>query len=107
MRPRLLLGQTLFAREKFAESITIALPIYQNTQDRETGKLLAANYVGLKNWASALVYLEKLLESATELSVLNLAAECYINLNLPEKALPLLQKSLELYQSSEQEAAIS
>jgi len=96
MKPRLLLGQTLFAREKFADSIAVVLPVFENTQDRETGKLLAANYAGLKNWASALVYLEKLLETATELSVLNLAAECYINLNLPEKALPLLQKSLEI-----------
>jgi len=96
MKPRLLLGQTLFAREKFADSIAAALPVFQKTQDREAGKLLAANYAGLKNWASALVYLEKLLETATELSVLNLAAECYIHLNLPEKALPLLQKSLEI-----------
>ena len=95
-RTRLLLGQTLFAREKFADSIAVVLPVFQNTQDRETGKLLAANYASLKNWASALVYLEKLLETATELSVLNLAAECYIHLNLPEKALPLLQKSLEI-----------
>jgi len=96
VRPRLLLGQTLFAREKFADSIAVVLPVFEKTQDRESGKLLAANYAGLKNWASALVYLEKLLESATELSVLNLAAECYINLNQPEKALPLLQKSLEI-----------
>jgi len=96
VRPRLLLGQTLFAREKFADSIAAVLPVFQKTQDRETGKLLAANYARLKNWASALVYLEKLMETATELSVLNLAAECYINLNQPEKALPLLQKSLEI-----------
>lgn len=95
-RPRILLGQTLYARQKFADSIAIVLPVFQKTQDSETGKLLAANYARLKNWASALVYLEKLMESATELSVLNLAAECYINLNQPEKALPLLQKSLEL-----------
>ena len=70
--------------------------VFQKTQDRESGKLLAANYARLKNWASALVYLEKLLETATELSVLNLAAECYINLSQPEKALPLLQKSLDI-----------
>ena len=95
-RPRLLLGQTLLAREKFADSIAVVLPVYQQTQSRETGKLLAANYARLKNWASALVYLEKLLETATELSVLNLAAECYVNLNQPEKALPLLQKSLDI-----------
>lgn len=96
VQSRILLGQTLYAREKFADSIAVVLPVFQKTQDRETGKLLAANYARLKNWASALVYLEKLLETATELSVLNLAAECYVNLNQPEKALPLLQKSLEL-----------
>jgi hypothetical protein len=36
------------------------------------------------------------MEQAAEISVLNLAAECYLNLSQPEKALPLLQKSLEL-----------
>jgi tetratricopeptide (TPR) repeat protein len=36
------------------------------------------------------------MEQAAEIEVLNLAAECYLNLNQPEKALPLLQKSLEL-----------
>ena len=96
VQPRLFLGQTFFAREKYADSIAVVLPVFQKTQDRESGKLLAANYARLKNWASALVYLEKLLETATELSVLNLTAECYINLNQPEKALPLLQKSLEI-----------
>ncbi len=96
VRTRLLLGQTFFAREKFGDSIVTVLPVFQQTQDRETGKLLAANYARLKNWASALVYLEKLLKTATELSVLNLAAQCYINLNQPDKALPLLQKSLDI-----------
>jgi hypothetical protein len=33
---------------------------------------------------------------ATEIGVLNLAAECYLNLDRPEKALPLLRKSLSL-----------
>jgi hypothetical protein len=37
-----------------------------------------------------------LMAEATEVSVLNLAAECYLNLDRPEKALPLLQKSLTL-----------
>ena len=81
VQARLLLGQTLFAQEKFAESIKAVLPVYQAIQDRDAGKLLAANYAHLKNWASALFYLEELLKSATELSVLNLAAECYINLD--------------------------
>ena len=96
VQARLLLGQTLFAQEKFAESIKAVVPVYQAIQDRDAGKLLAANYAHLKNWASALFYLEELLKSATELSVLNLAAECYIHLDQPEKALPLLEKSLEI-----------
>jgi hypothetical protein len=33
---------------------------------------------------------------AKEISVLNLAAECYINLNQPDKALLLLRESLTL-----------
>ncbi len=58
--------------------------------------MIALDYAGLKAWASALVYLEKLMQEATEVAVLNLAAECYLNLSQPEKALPLLQKSLQL-----------
>ena len=33
---------------------------------------------------------------ATEVSVLNLAGECYLHLGQPEKALPLFQKSLAI-----------
>ena len=33
---------------------------------------------------------------ATEIAVLNLAAECHMNLGEPEKALPLIEKSLSL-----------
>ncbi len=36
------------------------------------------------------------MSEATEVPVLNLAAECYLNLGHPEKALPLLEKSLSL-----------
>jgi two-component SAPR family response regulator len=36
------------------------------------------------------------MEEATEITVLNLAAECYLNNNQPEKALPLIRKSLQL-----------
>ncbi len=57
---------------------------------------MAASYAGLKDWTSALTYLEKLLTEATEVSVLNLAGECYIHLGQADKALPLLQKSLEI-----------
>lgn len=95
-RSRLLLARTLYALQKFRESLAIVFPFYEKSQDREAAKIIAVNYAGLKDWASALVYLEKLMEQATEVGVLNLAAECYLNLNEPEKALPLLKKSLEL-----------
>jgi tetratricopeptide (TPR) repeat protein len=95
-RIRLLLAKTLYALGKFQDSLTTVFPVYQGTQEREAAKIIALDYAGLKDWSSALVYLEKLMEQAAEVSVLNLAAECYLNLNQPEKALSLLQKSLEL-----------
>ncbi len=93
---RLLYGKTLFALGLFQESITNLSPHYQRTQNREAAKVISLCYFSLKDWTSALVYLEKLMQQAVELSVLNLSAECYINLDQPEKALPLIQKSLEL-----------
>jgi len=93
---RLLLAKTLYALRQYKDSLAIVFPVFQATQEREAAKVIAVNYAGLEDWSSALVYLEKLMEQATEISVLNLAAECYLNLNQPEKALPLLQKSLEL-----------
>jgi len=95
-RIRLLLAKTLYALRQFQASLTVVFPVHQATREREAAKIIALNYAGLKDWASALVYLEKLMEQAVEVSVLNLAAECYLNLNQPEKALSLLQKSLEL-----------
>jgi GWxTD domain-containing protein len=93
---RLLLAKTLYALGRYKDSLAIVFPVYQATQEREAAKIIAVNYAGLEDWSSALVYLEKLMEQATEISVLNLAAECYLNLKQPEKALPLLRKSLEL-----------
>lgn len=93
---RLLLAKTLYALQEFEDSLAVVFPIYQKTQNREAAKIISLNYAGLKDWNTALVYLEKLMQQAVELSVINLAAECYLNLNQPEKALPLLQKSLEL-----------
>jgi len=93
---RLLLAKTLYALGQYKDSLAIVFPVYQARQEREAAKIIAVNYAGLEDWASALVYLEKLMEQATEISVLNLAAECYLHLNQPKKALPLLQKSLEL-----------
>jgi GWxTD domain-containing protein len=93
---RLLLAKTLYALQKFEDSLTVVFPVYQKTQEREAAKIISLNYVGLNDWGAALVYLEKLMQEAVELSVINLAAECYLKLDQPEKALPLLQKSLEL-----------
>jgi predicted Zn-dependent protease len=57
---------------------------------------MALDQAGLKDWSAALATLEKLMAEATEVSVLNLAAECHMALGHPDRALPLLQKSLAL-----------
>jgi len=93
---RLLKGKILYALGRFEDSLSAVEFLYKSTQNREAVKLMALNYFGLRDWAKALVYLEELLKEALEISVMNLAAECYLNLNQPEKALPLIQKSLEL-----------
>ena len=93
---RLLQAQSLFALGRFQDSLAAALPVYEETTSREAAKVIAAACAALRNWTEALVYLERLMADATEVSVLNLAAECYLNLNLPERALPLLEKSLQI-----------
>jgi GWxTD domain-containing protein len=95
-KTRLLSAKSLYALKQYKNSLTVVFPAYHATQNREAAKLIAVNYAGLEDWSTALVYLEKLMEQAAEISVLNLAAECYLNLSQSEKALPLLQKSLEL-----------
>ncbi len=93
---RLLLAKALYGLGRFQDSLAQALPLYERTPDRETAKVVALDYAGLRDWNAAAGFLEKLMAEATEVSVLNLAAECYLNLDRPEKALPLLQKSLSL-----------
>jgi GWxTD domain-containing protein len=93
---RLLLGKVLYALHRYQDSLTAVFPVYQSAGEREAAKLIAANYAALEDWSSALIYLEKLMAQATEINVLNLAAECYLNLKQPEKALLLLRKSLQL-----------
>ena len=93
---RLLLAKTLYGLGLFKESLGHALPLYERAPDREAAKVIALDYAGLKDWNSALSYLEKLMAEATEVPVLNLAAECLLALDRPERALPLLQKSLSL-----------
>jgi len=93
---RLLLAKSLYGLGRFKESLGQALPLYERAPDREAAKVIALNYAALKDWNSALTYLDKLMGEATEVTVLNLAAECLLALDRPEKALPLLQKSLSL-----------
>jgi GWxTD domain-containing protein len=93
---RLVLAKSLYGLGRYKESLGHALPLYERAPDRETAKVIALDYAGLKDWNSALSYLEKLMAEATEVPVLNLAAECLLALDRPEKALPLLQKSLSL-----------
>jgi GWxTD domain-containing protein len=93
---RLLLAKALYGLGRYKDSLAQALSLYERTADRDTAKVLALDYAGLKDWTAAAGYLERLMAEATEVPVLNLAAECYLNLDRPEKALPLLQKSLSL-----------
>jgi len=93
---RIILAKTLFALNRFRDSLAAAGPVYESIGDREAAKIMALDLAGLKDWAGALVYLERLMEGATEIGVLNLAAECQIELGRPEMAVPLLEKSLAL-----------
>jgi len=93
---RLLLAKTLFALNRYRDSIAAATPVYETRGDREAAKIMALDLAGLKDWAGALVYLEKLMEGATEVGVLNLAAECHVELGRPDRAIPLLERSLSL-----------
>ncbi|HSA95714.1 MAG TPA: GWxTD domain-containing protein [Acidobacteriota bacterium] len=93
---RLLLAKSLFGLGLFKESLAHAVAANERTGDRESAKVIALDYAGLKDWNSALTYLEKLMAGATEIPVLNLAAECYLAVGRPDKALPLIEKSLSL-----------
>jgi tetratricopeptide (TPR) repeat protein len=93
---RLLLAKSLYGLGLYKESAGHALAVYGRGGDRESAKVLALDYAALKDWTSALTYLEKLMTEATEVSVLNLAAECHMALGHPDRALPLLQRSLAL-----------
>ena len=93
---RLLLGKVLYALGRYTDSLNVLKAPEEAELPREAAKVMAADYAALKDWASALACLEKLLAEATELSVLNLAGECQLNLGRPGQALPLLQKSLQI-----------
>jgi GWxTD domain-containing protein len=93
---RLLLAKSLYGLGRYAEALAQAVPLYERGGDREAAKVAALAHACLKDWNAALTYLDKLLAEATEVPVLNLAAECHLALGHPEKALPLIQKSLAL-----------
>ncbi len=93
---RLLLARTLFALGDYRGSLSAASEVYRATGNREAAKVLAIDYARLKDWAEAKVYLDALMAEATEVSVLNLAAEVYQNLGQREQAIKYLEKSLAL-----------
>lgn len=93
---RLLLARTLLALGDYRGSLSAALSVYETSRDREAAKVIALDYVRLKDWPSARGYVDGLLAEATEVSVLNLAAEVYQNLGEREQAIKFLEKSLSL-----------
>ncbi len=94
---RLLFARCLYGLGRFQEAIETVFPLQDDQRwSREAVKVIAASYAGLKDWPRALLHLEKLMVEATETGVLNLAAECYLNLDNPGKAVPLLRRSLEI-----------
>jgi hypothetical protein len=99
---RLLLAKTLYGQKAYKDSLALITPVYESTRDREAAEVMALDFAGLEDWNSALIYLKDVLKQATEIGVLNLAAECLIRLNRAEEALPLLRKSLELSPGQEE-----
>lgn len=93
---RLLLAKSLYGLGLYKESLSHASAVYSRLGDRESAKVIALDHAGLKDWEAALTYLEKLMAEATEVPVLNLAAEAYLAVGRPERALPLIEKSLSL-----------
>ncbi len=93
---RLLLAKSLYGLGLYKESLAQAAAVHSRGGDRESAKVMALDQAGLKDWSAALATLEQLMAEATEISVLNLAAECHLALGRPDRALPLLQRSLAL-----------
>jgi tetratricopeptide (TPR) repeat protein len=93
---RLLLAKILFAQGRFQDSVDALKPAEAAGLSRDAGKVMAASFAALKDWAAALSYLDKLLAEATEVSVLNLAGECHLNSGRPDSAVALFERSLQL-----------
>jgi GWxTD domain-containing protein len=96
MDARLLLAKALYGLGLYKESLVHAAAVHERAKDRESAKVIALDHAGLKDWNAALPYLERVLAEATEVPVLNLAAECHLALGRPDKALPLIERSLAL-----------
>ena len=93
---RLLLAKSFYGLGRFRETVDNAVIVYGRTGDKDTAKVLALGHFGLREWDKALVYLDRISAEATEIPVLNLAAECHMNLGRYDQALALLKKSLSL-----------
>jgi tetratricopeptide (TPR) repeat protein len=93
---RLLLGKALYALKEYKASIQAIGLIHETDKNREAAKILALDYAGEEDWPNALTILEALMKDSTEVAVLNLAAEGYVKTGQPDKAVPLLEKSLSL-----------
>ena len=93
---KLLLAKTFFACQNYKEALILAQPLFEKNHLREAGKILAVIHAKQKNWTQALNYLEQLLAKATEIPLLNLAAQGYAALGQPQKALEYVNKSLDL-----------
>jgi len=100
---RVLYAKALLAAGRAQDAINAASPVYATSGDADAGKTIALGLVAKKDWAAALVYLDKLLEGAIEVEVLNLAAECHLELGRPQIAISLLERSLGMV--AEQPAA--
>ena len=93
---KLLLAKIFFACQNYKEALILAQPLFEKNHLREAGKILAVIHAKQKNWTQALNYLEQLLAKATEIPLLNLAAQGYAALGQPQKALEYVNKSLDL-----------
>ncbi len=101
---RLTLGKSLYGLRRYRESLDVLAPLIPAPAPgaaaaagwRDAAKVVALDRAALREWPEALAVLERLLQDATELGVLNLAAECQLRLGRPAEALALLRKSLTL-----------
>jgi GWxTD domain-containing protein len=93
---RLLWGRSLYALKDYKASLEAVRPLWEGSKNREAAKIMALDLSAEGDWAGALPILEALMRESTEVGVLNLAAEAYLNTGQPAQAISLLEKSLRL-----------